>query len=366
MPVLISESPLGGHPCWSGERSDDEPDEGWGPDSDGAHAPHSRRQAREGTAGHSLESNVLASPPASPPLTRPALAEDTRQEQWQVPVHTGVSASVQDQASPAPPPTSHLHTQASSPRTIYTPEGHRDPCTVLAPGRLSLGLQWAPAPCYRRADSADKVSLLGPTNGVILGTTQKDRRGRGLGSPVILSFISTLSEGRTKTSARLGGWRSPVQPEGRSPGRWLGRSVLRVTVPPPLGRPTPSLPTTHGPRCGVRWRVRAVAVQLCPQRGVGRRLLKPPKIERSWVWIHLQRVRAQTCNFSAGVSGCNHFYSAFYNLTKLDVHHRGSSARAGASEQRAANVGSPQPLSLPARTRPSPPHPDTHGLSLWP
>ena len=131
---------------------------------------------------------------------------------------------------------------------LFIPLGrHQDPCTIQAPGRpVSSGLRREPAQCYQRVDSKDKESPLGPTNGVILGTTQKDRCGWGLRSPVILSFSSTLNEGQTKTSACLEGQRGPVLPEGHSPGWWLGRDVLRGTVSTPSW-PPPSSPADLPP-----------------------------------------------------------------------------------------------------------------------
>lgn len=89
------------------------------------------------------------------------------------------------------PPMSHLHNQASSPLGYLYPwnvtrlAGKQRPLLAFSPQpqpHLSPGLPRRPALRYQQAHFKDKEPPLGPTNGIILGTTQKDRMGWGTGS----------------------------------------------------------------------------------------------------------------------------------------------------------------------------------------
>lgn len=112
--------------------------------------------------------------------------------------------------------------------------------TATAPSRP--GASERPHSALSASPSEDKEPPLGPTNGIILGTTQKDRTGWRPGSSVIPSLINTQNKNGTKTRARLGGGgrrlhRGEYQPPK---GTWE-RNLLRTTLLPPhsaSGQPT--------------------------------------------------------------------------------------------------------------------------------
>lgn len=194
------------------------------------------------------------------------------------------SVGVRDQA---PPPTSHSHTQASNLQTIYTPGmspgwlGSQSPLNAPLPQlpRLTRGFREdqlsvisRPTPEIRR--------LPGPTNGIILGTTQ-DRMAWGPRPSVILSFNNTLNKGRMKTSA--------------------GKEFAQSHNFQPLTASLGYLPTHSQGGVPGAGQILCSPTRDSMERG-RRRLLKPPEAGRSRVWIRLERVRAQTCNFSADFS----------------------------------------------------------------
>lgn len=90
------------------------------------------------------------------------------------------------------------------------------------------------------------------------------------------------------------------QAGNRPPQGWLGRRVLRGTISSPSGH----LWATCPPRRDVvpgEGQSRGTPA-LGSAEWARRLLLKPPKIERPWVQTSLERVRAQICHFSAGLS----------------------------------------------------------------
>lgn len=123
-----------------------------------------------------------------------------------------------------------LHTQASSPPdylypwNVTGPPGSKDPIKVTA---AALSQSWAsekPHSGLSPGPSEDKEPPLGPTNGIILGTTQKDRLGWRPRSSVILAFINTQNKNGTKASACLKGWRGSTELESHSTQRRLGKA----------------------------------------------------------------------------------------------------------------------------------------------
>lgn len=150
---------------------------------------------------------------------------------------------------------SRLHTWALTPPDYLYPwnvtslAGKQRPlsCTEPAATPSHPGLSRGPAQRYQTSRSTDKEPQLGPTNGIILGTTQKDRMGWGPGSSVILSFISTLNKGQMKTSACLKGWKITPQ------RRWEGICPERLF--PSLSRPLwATRPPTAELQCQVEGR----------------------------------------------------------------------------------------------------------------
>lgn len=138
---------------------------------------------------------------------------------------------------------SRLHNQASVPGLFIPLECHQAgwEAKTLAVHqthnrrpRLSPGLPRRPAQRYRRAHSEDKEPPLGPTNGIILGTTQRDRMGWGTGvcHPVL---HQQATQRRTKASAGLEKPSSPKAIGGEICSEWLFPSPwqpLRTTHPP--------------------------------------------------------------------------------------------------------------------------------------
>lgn len=135
-----------------------------------------------------------------------------------------------------------------APRAIYTPGmspgwlGSKDPCAALSPQlppHLSPGLPRRPAQRYQQAHSEDKAPPLGPTNGIILGTTQKDRMGWGTG--VCHPVHQHAPQEQNKDQRSCG---ETMLPEGS----W-GRNALRVIISIPFLAPLGS-PSVHRPRRG--------------------------------------------------------------------------------------------------------------------
>lgn len=118
-----------------------------------------------------------------------------------------------------PPARQTIYTPGMSlgPQEAKTPSRSR-PLPCLGPGHLR-----SPTQGYHQAPQ-DKEPPLGPTNGIILGTTQKDRLGWRPGSSVILAFINTQNKNGTKTSACVKGWRGSAELESHSTQRHLGKT----------------------------------------------------------------------------------------------------------------------------------------------
>lgn len=158
---------------------------------------------------------------------------------------------VKDQVRQAPPLTSHLHTQALSPPdylyswNVTSLAGKQRPlsCTKPAATPSHPGLPRGPTRRYQTSRPKDKEPQLGPTNGIILGTTQ-DRMGWGPGPSVSLSFISTLNEGQIKDQHLTKGWKT-------TPPKALGRNLPRVTIPSPSRPLWATRPPTGEVRCQV-------------------------------------------------------------------------------------------------------------------
>ena len=104
--------------------------------------------------------------------------------------------------------------------------------TATAPSRP--GASERPHSALSASPSEDKEPPLGPTNGIILGTTQKDRTGWRPGSSVIPSLINTQNKNGTKTRACLGGGGEEAPPRGISaPQRHLGKEFAQNDPPSP-------------------------------------------------------------------------------------------------------------------------------------
>lgn len=92
------------------------------------------------------------------------------------------------------------------------------------------GLPWGPrtAQRYQQARCEDKGPQPGPTNGVILGTTQA-RTGwaQAICHPLLHQHMNQV----------LNGGRHPSEVRRTVPRRWLGRNLLRATVSVPLVPP---------------------------------------------------------------------------------------------------------------------------------
>lgn len=140
-----------------------------------------------------------------------------------------------------------------APWAIYTPGmspgwlGSKDPCGTLSPQpwpHLSPGLPRRPAQRYQQAHSEDKAPPLGPTNGIILGTTQKDRMGWGTG--VCHPVLHQHAPQEQNKDQRLCG-------EATLPGRQLGEKYAQGDYFRPLpstsGQPVrPQAQAGHGAR----------------------------------------------------------------------------------------------------------------------
>lgn len=134
-----------------------------------------------------------------------------------------------------------IYTSGMSPGRL----GSSDPCNAPSarpPPCLGPGLPRAPAQHYQQARSEDKELPLGPTDGIILGTTQ--RTGREGAQIICHPFLHRHAKRRRNKDQRpFRGWRGSTERKILLPkGSW-GRNPLGATVSIPLIAPLGDAPT---------------------------------------------------------------------------------------------------------------------------